>query len=95
VILCFVDYLTGLPELTHTLLMYEGVIEHVEYEADTSAEGSLSFLVTCSNLFASLDDSAPYYTSKTFMNQIAPGDISYDQIYEGSSGVLLRWGKAS
>jgi hypothetical protein len=60
---------------------------------DTSLIGSVKVIVTGSNLLASLDDSSPFYISKESVNRIRSGDASYDQIYEGSGKVILKWGK--
>jgi hypothetical protein len=89
----FVDMSTGEPETNHLLLIYKGVVESYKYDIDTAEAGEVTATIVCSNLMASLDDASPYYTSKQFVQQLSPGDTSYDQIYEGSGKVVLKWGK--
>ena len=88
---CLVDYYTGVPETTDTILIYKGIIESFNYEIDTSEAGRVLSTVSCSNPMADLDAVRPYYTSKDFIKQINPSDTSYDQIYVGSEGVSLIW----
>jgi hypothetical protein len=91
--LCFVDYYTGEPEVDETFIIYKGIVESHSYDIDTSEQGELLATVTFSNLMAQLDATKPYYTSKNFVDQIRPGDTSYDQVYEGSGAISLAWGK--
>lgn len=88
-----VDYYTGEPETSHLLIIYEGIVESYNHVTDTSVDGSIVANVVCSNLMASLDDSNPYYTSKNYVKTLVSSDTSYDQLYEGSGSVVLRWGK--
>lgn len=90
--LCFVDHDGSVsPE---SFIMYEGLTESGGYTLDTSESGTIVVTITCSNLMASLDSTRPYYTSKNFVKNIDPTDTSYDQIYEGSGKIILKWGKA-
>lgn len=89
----FVDYYSEEPELDHLFIIYKGIVESYSYEVDTAGQGGATATISCSNLMASLDDSNPYYTSKQYIRSISPGDTSFDQIYEGSGSVVLRWGK--
>jgi len=89
----FVDYYTEEPELNHLFVVYKGIVESYSYDVDTAQQGSATATISCSNLMASLDDSNPYYTSKQYIRSLSSGDTSFDQIYEGSGSVVLRWGK--
>jgi len=88
-----VDETTGLPDLTNFFIVYKGVVESYESAIDTNTEGENLFTITFSNLMASLDDSGPYYTSKSFMSELDIEDTAYDLIYEGSESITLKWGK--
>ena len=87
----FVDYNTGVPETTDTVLIYKGVIESFNYEIDTAEKGTVLSTISCSNPMADLDSVRVYYTSKDFLRQINPADKAYDQIYVGSEGVSMIW----
>ena len=89
----FVDQSTGLPETDYLFIMYKGIVESFSYDIDTAENGSILATITCSNPMATLDGSNPYYTSKFAIQQLDSSDTSFDQIYEGSGGVLLKWGK--
>jgi hypothetical protein len=89
----FLDFATNLPEVEDILITYKGIVESYSYAIDTSESGSVRATVSCSNLMASLDDADPFYTSKQALKQIHATDTSFDQIYEGSGTVNLRWGK--
>jgi len=88
-----VDNDTGEPDLQNLFVVYDGIVESYNYAVDTAPEGAILATITGSNLMASLDESEPYYTSKSFVKQISPTDTSYDQIYEGSESVTLLWGR--
>lgn len=88
-------------ELTEPFIIYEGFVSSYSYNIDTSAIGEVVATITCSNLMSSLDATDPFYTSAQFINSIVTGDseydtvidTSYDQIYEGSGNIVLKWGK--
>ena len=92
-----VDQTTNLPvtDRADMMLIYKGIVESYSYTVNTDVRGSAQAVITCSNLMASLDDAQPFYTSKDYINNINPGDTCFDQIYNGSGKIMLKWGKSS
>ena len=79
-----------LPE--HLTLGFDGLIDSKEYVIDPD-EATAIFKIECATPMASLNDVRPYITSKTAVKVLDPADTCYDQIYEGTSGTDLLWGK--
>jgi hypothetical protein len=84
------------PETTvaNLFVYYIGVIESVAYEVNTERYGSVTGLLNCSSPMADLDAVRAFYTTRDFMEKIAPGDTCFNQIYQGAGAVNLNWGKA-
>lgn len=91
----FVDQSTGLPltNINDTLLVYKGQIDGVNYTIDTENVGSVIFEVICASPMANLDGVKSFYGSRPFIRNLNPEDSSFDQIYEGSGKLNLKWGK--
>jgi hypothetical protein len=51
-------------------------------------------VIECSSPMADLDLKRTLITSKDAMRGLSPTDSSFDQVYEGSKGIDLLWGKA-
>jgi len=92
VYLCFLNA-NGVPNTTDKLTVYKGIIDNYSYDFDTSEVGSVKAKITCCNLMASLDAASPYYTSKSALRALKSDDTSFDQLYEGSGNIVLKWGK--
>ena len=93
VYLGFIDSSTGQPDVDNMLLIYDGIFESYSKSFDLSEVGAATCKLVFANLMSALDASSPYYTSKEYVNGIAPGDTSFDQINEGTGVVNLKWGK--
>lgn len=93
--LIFVDPVTKLPylELENTLLIYKGIVDSTAYAIDTSNLGEVAISISGSSPMADLDLTKTFYTSKEFIRNISSNDTSFDQVYEGSGNVNLKWGK--
>jgi len=89
----FVDQVSGLPELNHTIVVYKGIVESFDYQIETSSDGRIISEIVCSNPMADLDAVNPFYSSKDFIKQLNPDDSAFDQVYIGSGILNLRWGK--
>jgi len=89
----FIDKTTNQPDTSEPFLIYKGIVSNFNYEVDTSEQGRVISKIGCSNPMADLDTVKPLYTSKDFLRQFNPNDSSFDQIYEGSGAVNLKWGK--
>ena len=71
---------------------FDGVIDSKEYTINPF-ENINTFAMECSSPMASLGISRPYVTSKQAVQQLDSVDTAYDQVYDGSKGVSLLWGK--
>jgi hypothetical protein len=91
----FVDQATKAPYsgVSNTILIYKGLIESTGYDINTEDRGEAKLVVTCSSPLANLDEVQQLTTSKKALHYINGGDTSFDQVYEGSGGISLRWGK--
>ena len=93
--LVLVDTTNGQPEtsIDNTFLFYKGYVSAPSYQIDTTELGSSTAIYTCASPMADLDLVRAFYTSKEYINQFAPDDTCFDQVYEGSGSASLRWGK--
>lgn len=82
-------YLTNPEDL---IIAYQGVVDTQGYSVDPD-NGAIIAVIECSSPMAALGLTRPFYTSKEYMRQISPTDTSFDQIYQGSKGLSLLWGK--
>jgi hypothetical protein len=91
----FIDLATDLPytDSANFLTIYSGHVDGVSYRYDTSLMGERAFILTCTTPMGDLDLKKPIYTSQDYLDKNYPGDTSYQQIYEGSGPIELRWGK--
>lgn len=91
----FVNQSTKQPytEIANTLLIYKGMIESSGYSIETTDRGENQLVITCASPLANLDEVRQLNTSKKSLAYINGGDTSFDQVYDGSSAVVLRWGR--
>jgi hypothetical protein len=91
----FVNQSTQLPELdtSNLLTVYRGKIDSTEYSVNTGVNGEVVLNVSCSSPMNDLDMSKPFYTTKDATFGRDSSDTSFDQIYEGSGVLNLKWGK--
>ena len=94
--LLLVDPTTKLPitDINETIILYKGQIDSVSFKADLSDIGENTFSIIAASPLASLDATKPFYTSKSFMREkVLTTDSSFDQVYQGSGKIRLKWGK--
>lgn len=91
----FVNVSTGIPYLdpADLVLIYDGVVDATGYAINTAAIGDSFLVVTCTSPMSDLDATAPFYGSQDFMDKMFPGDTSFEQLFEGSGPIDLRWGR--
>lgn len=91
----FVNQLTKLPELdiSNLLTIYRGKIDSTEYSINTADTGEVLLNVNCSSPMNDLDLTKSFYTTKDAASGRDISDTSFDQIYEGSGVLQLKWGK--
>jgi hypothetical protein len=90
----FINPATGLPytDIADTFVSYKGRINSAAYLVDTE-EGSVDLELVGVSPLISLDMVKGYYLSRDFVRQKDATDSSFDAVYEGSSAVILKWGK--
>lgn len=93
--MAFVNQTTKQPLLnpTDTFLVYEGRIDSTGFNISTESAGTALFVISGTSPMGDLDLTRAFYTSQDFLDKNYPGDTSYEQLYEGSGPVNLRWGK--
>lgn len=91
----FVDQSTKQPltQISNTVIIYKGAVDGTSYSIETENSGESVWLVTCASPMNDLEMVRAMYTSKDAIKLSFPGDTSFDQIYEGSGDVELKWGK--
>jgi hypothetical protein len=91
----FVNQATNLPEtnILNTIIVYKGAIDGTSFNVNTASIGEVTLNITCSSPMADLDLRRPIYTTKDSIRSKDPSDTSFDQIYEGSGQLQLKWGK--
>jgi hypothetical protein len=90
-----IDPVTNLPE-TNTadiLVITRNFISSVSVQYDTAERGESNIEVKGSSPLLDLSLKKKYYASKEYIQQFAPLDTAYDQIYVGSRLINLKWGK--
>lgn len=91
----FVDPTTLQPytAITDTVLIYKGFVDNIAYNIETGNNGEVILSVTGASPMADLDLVKTFYISKDFIRGLNATDNSFDQIYEGSGSVNLKWGR--
>lgn len=93
--LCFVNTATGLPytTLADTLLFYKGKVSGKSAEFETESAGSYQFTVKGASPMMALDMIGGMYLSRDSIRSMSPEDSCCDEIYQGSSALVLKWGR--
>lgn len=90
-----VDPVTNQPylNLNDSILSYKGIIDNMGYSIETSNQGESILAISGSSPMNDLDLTKNFYTSREYIKTKYPDDTCFDQIYEGSGPVNLKWGK--
>jgi hypothetical protein len=91
----FIDPSTGVPYTSSNdyIKIYSGYVDGCSYSYSMGTVGERLFSVTCSTPMGDLDLKKPIYTSQNYLDKNNPGDTSFQQIYEGSGPIEIRWGR--
>jgi hypothetical protein len=91
----FIDPSTGLPftNIADTFVVYKGRVDSASYLIDTE-EGEVDLQITGVSPMVSLEMVKGYYLSRDNVRAHDTNDSSFDDVYEGSSAIILKWGKA-
>lgn len=91
----FVNQTTKQPELDaeNVITVYRGNIDSSDYAINTAEIGEVLLNVGCSSPMNDLDLVKAFYTTKDAASTRDSSDTAFDQIYEGSGILQLKWGK--
>lgn len=83
----------GMPMLNESdlITVYKGVTDTAAYNIEP--DGSVALTVECSSPMGSLQMVRSIITGQDYLKQIDATDTAYDQIFAGSKGVDIIWGK--
>lgn len=86
---------TNLPytNITDTIIAYKGKIDNIGYSFETGNIGNSILGISGSSPMNDLDSIKNFYTSREYIRTKYPDDSCFDQIYEGSGPVNIKWGK--
>lgn len=79
-------------QLSNTIIVYKGVIDTQTFAIDFS-QGSIIATIECSSPMADLDLIRSFFTNKDSLKTKNPTDTAFDDVFDGSSEISLRWGK--
>lgn len=80
-----------LQNIDDILVIYSGTSDTHGYSVDMS--GDVTVTIECTSPMGALEMTKSIITTRDSMNQIDPTDTCYDQVFEGSKGIDLLWGK--
>jgi len=86
---------TGQPILDEKEIfnMYTGSIDGISVQYDTNEFGSQTITAELTNPFHNLDKKKTFYSTRKELRERARNDSAFDQVYTGSTNIMLRWGK--
>jgi hypothetical protein len=85
------SYLTNTAD---TILIYKGKVNSATYSIETDEVGESAFKVICGSPVSNLEMIKAFRSSKSFIREnVRADDTCFDQIYEGSGVINLKWGK--
>lgn len=92
----FIDPSDGslFKSISDLLTIYIGKVDNMGYTNETESVGSTVVNITGSSPMADLDRKKEFLATREAMRNINPIDTAFDDVYEGSASVKLRWGKA-
>lgn len=87
---------TGVPfeNAADTITLYRGRVDSVAYKITTEILGERILVITGTSPMLALDMKKGIYLSRDFIRQRNINDSCCDDIYEGGSSVVLKWGKS-
>jgi len=89
----FVQNNVPLSSLSDTILAYKGRVDQGAYANNMGDLGEVILELSGASPVASLDMVRTFHSTKDYIKKLNVNDSSFDQLYEGSGAVTLRWGK--
>ncbi len=90
----FVKDSKPLLDINDTAIVYSGRVDSASLLLETSEFGSTNVQITGSSPMYNLDMKRGVFMTKDKVRSRWPSDSCADQIYEGSSGLNLKWGRS-
>lgn len=92
----FVEPEIGVPytDEIDTFIVYRGRVDGAAYKISTEEFGEALLQITGVSPIMSLEMKKGFRLTKDATRQRNPTDSSCDQLYEGSSTIVLKWGKS-
>jgi hypothetical protein len=85
---------TYLKGINDRILVYKGRVNSATYAIETDEIGESTFTITCGSPVSNLEMVKSLRSSRSFVREnIRNDDTCFDQMYEGSGVINLRWGK--
>jgi len=91
----FLDNTNNSPilNLADTFIVYKGKVDGTGYAIRMENQGECVLQITCASPMADLDFKRAMTCSREYVRGRHPTDSSCDQVYNGSGGLALKWGK--
>lgn len=91
----FINPVDNFPatQIENTILIYSGYVDSGGYVTNTDYNGDSIFTILCTSPMHDLDLVKTFTTSKDSYYDSYPNDNSFEQVYEGSGAIALKWGK--
>jgi hypothetical protein len=91
----FINPLDSRPFLNieDTIVTYRGRVDGAAIAIKAGGLGESIVKITGSSPMRNLDMKKPFFISREKIKQREPLDTSCDQIYEGSLGLIMKWGR--
>jgi hypothetical protein len=85
----------GMPlsNIEDTLIIYSGTSDNHGYSIDMG--GEVTVTLECTSPMGALAMTKSILTTKDSINQVDSTDTSYDQVFQGSKGIDILWGKVA
>lgn len=91
----FINPATGTPytNIDDTIVAYAGTIASTTYTKSTSQLGEILLEINGGSPVSNFEMIKTFHTTRDFLSKLNPGDTSFEQVYENSGAVRIRWGK--
>lgn len=80
-----------LTNIADTITVYQGTVDNQVYAINPN--GGIIVTLECTSPMGALAMSKPFLTTDDSMHQVSSTDTSFSQVFKGSKGIGLLWGK--
>jgi hypothetical protein len=93
--ICFINTTTNAPltNINDTILSYAGKVGNTLYSKNTNPYGEILFEVRGNSPMANFEMVRTFHTTRDFLSKLNPSDKAFEQVYDGSGAVRMRWGR--